>query len=289
MGEFPGLWHGSCLFIGEISCEKTNLGKGRMRFYYFLILFLTIGVAQGEATQFSGSFNTSLNSDFKSSSDVSKGFSSSSGLYITAEVPKLFTVSSGLSFEKDFLGERNALLEDTSITFTRKIKDFNENLSLSGLTSIFVPLSENSQEVTYLNTGYRLGVILKTLLPQVPNLISTWGLNFVQNFHNYDVSEYGESNKQFLASISNRATYSFLKHFYVSMSIAYTKGFTYQGFIIDTVSGGQEFGYNASEKLNFAIGHGLGGNIFKPNGQDYYLSFFDANRSKFYLEMNLGF
>jgi hypothetical protein len=134
-----------------------------------------------------------------------------------------------------------------------------------------------------------LGVILKTLLPQIPDLVSTWGLNFVQNFHNYEVSEYGESNKQFLVSITNRATYSFLKQFYVSMSIAYTKGFTYHGFIIDTVSGGQEVGYNASEKLNFAIGHSLGGNIFKPNGQDYYLSFFDANRSKFYLEMNLGF
>ena len=260
-----------------------------MRFYYFLILFLTIGIAQGETTQFSSSFNTSLNSDFKKPSDVTKGLSSSSGLYVTAEIPKLFTVSSGLSFEKEFLGERNALLEDTQISFTRKIKDFNENLSLKGSASIFVPLSENSQEVTYLNTGYRLGVILTTLLPQIPNLIGVWGLNFVQNFHNNDVSEYGESNKQFLVSISNRGTFTFLKQFYVSMSIAYTKGFTYQGFIIDTVSGGQELGYKASEKLNFALGHSLGGNIFKPNGQDYYLSFFDANRSKFYLEMNLGF
>jgi hypothetical protein len=100
-----------------------------MRFYYFLILFLTIGLAQGETTQFSSSFNTSLNSDFKQSSDVTKGLSSSSGLYVTAEIPKLFTVSSGLSFEKDFLGEKNALLEDTQISFSRKIKDFNENLS----------------------------------------------------------------------------------------------------------------------------------------------------------------
>jgi hypothetical protein len=269
--------------------RKNQFKKGRMRIYYFFVLFLTIGVAQGETTQFSGSFNTSLNSDFRQTSDINKGFYSSSGLNISAEIPKLFTVSTGLSYAKDFVGERSGEIEDTSIAISRLIKEFNTNYSLSGSASIFIPVSKDSREVTFLNTGYRLGVSLTTLLPQIPKLISTWGLNFVQNFHNSDTTEYGDSNKQFLVSITNRATYPFLKHFKVSMSIAYTKGFTYQGSIIDTVTGGQELGYNASEKLNFALGHSLGGNIFKPNGQYYNLTIFDANRSKFYLEMNLGF
>jgi hypothetical protein len=260
-----------------------------MRKVYLLILLTQIGVASDETTKFGGSLNSTLNSDFKPTSDINKEFSLYSGVVVSATIPQLFKISSGLSYSKDLVGERVGEINDTSLSISRKIKDFNENLSLSGSASIFIPISKDSREVSYLNTGYRLSGVLNTKLPQIPNLTSIWALNFIQNFHNLEVTAYGQSNKQFVVSVSNEVTYYFLKRFNVNMNISYAKGFTYQGFIIDTISGGQALGYDASEKLSFAVGHGLSGNIFKPNGQDYNLSFFDPNRSKFYMEMNLVF
>jgi hypothetical protein len=260
-----------------------------MRISYFLVLLTLIGVAHGEPTTFSGSFNTSINTDFLPASSLDKELSSSNALGVVAKIPNLFNVSSKLSFDQDLRGERKGEINDTYISVSRKIKDFNENLKVSGSTTIYIPISKSSREVSFLNTGYKLSGTVQTGLPRFPNLSTIMGLSFVQNFHRSAVSASGSSNKQFLISASSEMTYTFLKNFDASASFSYTKGRTYKKVIIDTYSSGQQISYNASEKLNIGLGHSIGGNIFKINGKKYNFSIFDVNKSKVYLEMNLGF
>ena len=268
---------------------EPDFKKGQMRISYFFILLTLIGVAHGESTTFSGSFNTSINTDFLPASSIDKEISSSNSLALSAKIPKLFNVSSRLSFDQDLRGERKGELNDTYISISRKLKEFNENLKVSGTSTFFIPISKSSREVSFLNTGYKLTGTVQTGLSRFPNLSSTMSLSFTQNFHRSAVSASGSSNKHFLLSASSEMTYTFLKNFDVSMSFAYTKGRTYKKVIIDTYSGGQEISYNASKKLTVGLGHSIGGNIFKVNGKKYNFSIFDVNKSKVYLEVNLGF
>lgn len=260
-----------------------------MRVSYFFILLTLIGVAHGESTTFSGSFNTSVNSDFLPASSIDKEIYSTNALGVVAKIPNLFNVSSKLSFDQDLKGERKGEINDTYILVSRKIKDFNEYLKVSGSTTFYIPISKSSREVSFLNTGYKLTGTVQTGLARFPNLSTIMGLSFVQNFHRSAVSASGSSNKQFLLSASTEMTYTFLKNFDASMSFAYTKGRTYKKVIIDTYSSGEQISYNVSQKLNVGLGHSIGGNIFKINGKKYNFSIFDVNKSKVYLEMNLGF
>ena len=127
-----------------------------MRISYFFILLTLIGVAQGESTTFSGSFNTSINTDFLPASSIDKEIFSTNSLGVSAKIPKLFNVSSRLSFDQDLRGERKGDLNDSYISISRKLKEFNENLKVSGTSTFFIPISKSSREVSFLNTGYKL-------------------------------------------------------------------------------------------------------------------------------------
>jgi hypothetical protein len=249
-----------------------------------LILFSVVTLVRAEEPKrFNGSFSTSVESDFKQLDDSEKILALTSAIRLSYMFPKLFTVSSGIFFDKDLVGERKENVNDTYISLSRKVGEINENLPITGKTTIFLPISKSSRERTFLNTGYKLSGILGVKVPTIEALSGSVALNFTQNFHRSEVTMGGQSNKQFLFSAGGSVGYEFLKHFEASMNLEYIKGITYQGNIVDTYSTGQQISYNASEKFNLGVGHSLGGNIYKANGYESNISAFDLNESTVYM------
>lgn len=259
-----------------------------MRNLYLLILFTAFEAANAQAqNRLSGSFSTEINTDLKKASDVDKETSVSTALNFSYLFPKVGTVTTAFVYDKDLQGERKGEIKDTYISLSRKIKDFNEIYSLSGSTTVFVPISTTSTSKTFLSTGYRLKGTLGIKVPRIPNLSNSVSFGYVQNFHRSNVAISGSSNKQFVFTTSLNSTYAIWEKFSASMNFGYSKGVTYKGRIIDTYTSGEEVSYNASKKLIFGLGHGIDGTLAGARVNSN-LSFFDLNRSTVYMFINLG-
>lgn len=259
-----------------------------MRNLYLLILFTVVGAINAQAqNRLSGSVSTEVNTDLKKASDVDKEILVSTALNISYLFPKLFTVSTAVIYDQDLQGERKGEIKDTYISLSRKIKDFNEILSLSGSSTVFVPISNTSTSKNFLSTGYRLKGTLGIKVPRIPNLSNSVSLGHVQNFHRSNVTISGSSNKQFVFTASLNSSYALWEKFSISKTFSYSKGVTYKGRIIDTYTSGEEVSYNASKKLTFGLGHGIDGTLAGAR-LNSNLSFFDLNRSTVYMFINLG-
>lgn len=259
-----------------------------MRNLVFLILFTVFGAINAQAqNRLSGSVSTEVNTDLKKTSNVDKEMSVSTALNVSYLIPKLFTVSTALIYDKDLQGERKDEVKDTYISLSRKIKDFNESLALSASSTVFVPISTTSTNKTFLSTGYRLKGTLGIKVPRLPNLSNSVSFGYVQNFHRSNVTISGSSNKQFVFTTSLYSSYAIWEKFSASINFDYSKGVTYKGRIIDTYISGEEVSYNASKKLTFGLGHGIDGTLAGARVNSN-LSFFDLNRSTVYMFINLG-
>lgn len=259
-----------------------------MRNWYLLITLTIVGAANAQSLdRLSGSFSTEVDTNLKKASDIDKEMSVSSALNFSYLFPKSYRVSTVLTYDKDLQGERKGEIRDTYINLSRKIKDLNENISLSGSATVFLPISNTSIEKNFLTTGYNLKGILGIKVPRIPNLSNSLSLGFVQNFHRSNVTISGSSNKQFLFNTNLTSSYSFWNNFSASMSFSYSKGLTYRGRIIDSYVSGETVSYSTSPKLSFGLGHGIDGTIAGAR-KNSTLSFFDSNRSTVYMFINLG-
>jgi len=259
-----------------------------MRNLYLLILFTVVGGINAQAqNRLSGSFLTELNTDLKKASDVDKETSVSTALNFSYLFPKVGTVSTAFVYNKDLQGERKGEINDTYISLSRKIKDFNEILALSASSTVFVPISTTSTNKTFLSTGYRLKGTLGIKTPRIPNLSNSLSLGYVQNFHRSNVTISGSSNKQFVFTASLNSSYALWDKFSISKTFSYSKGLTYTGKILDTYTSGETISYDASKKLTVGIGHGIDGTLAGARVNSN-LSFFDVNKSAVYMFINLG-
>ncbi len=254
-----------------------------MRKLLFILLTVSNLLRAEEPKRFNGYFSTAVNSDFRQLNDVDKDLSISSAVKFSYLFPEIFTVSSGIFYDKDLVGMRKGKIKDTFISFSRRLGEINQYFPISGQATVFLPISESSRERSFLNTGYKLTGIVGVKVPSIPAISGSFNLNYTQNFHNSAVAMNGQSNKQFLFSAGGMVGYAFLNDFEASINFDYVKGITYHGKIVDTYGIGQEISYNASKKINIGVGHSLGGNIFKVNGYDSNISLFDLNESTVYL------
>jgi len=238
--------------------------------------------------KFRGSFSTSFNTDFKQFEDVNKSFTNSSGLRFSVSFPENWSVATGLFFDKSFMGERKGEIRDTFIAITKPIVSFNKSLGLTGKLNWYIPISEFSREKTYLNTAYRLALILGFDLAGIgAKSIGGYGrLDFLQNFHKSNTNAYGSSNYQYNAFALGGINWSFLKRWNVALDFSYVKRWTYGGNIQDFYSSNQTLSFDITNKFGVSIGHALGGNILAINGRDSNVALFERDQSVAFLAFN---
>ena len=238
--------------------------------------------------KFRASFSTSFNTDFKKFGDINKSFTNSSGLGFSVTFPENWSVATALFFDKSFLGERKAEIRDTFIAITKPITKFNDYLSLTAKLNWYIPISAFSREKSYLNTAYRLALILGFDFGfwKVPDLGGYGRLDFLQNFHKSNTNAYGGSNYKINIMALGGVNWTFLKKFNIALDFSYVKRWTYEGNIQDFYSSNQTLSYSITNKFNVGIGHALGGNILAVNGRDSNVALFDPEQSAAFLVFN---
>jgi hypothetical protein len=226
-------------------------------------------------------FDTNL---YDFSDKDSKSFANSSAIALTYKLESGYRVASSISVAKNLTGERKLLARDSSIRLIKSFGKMNEYFSLVGSAALTVPLSKASHKTAGLITRLR---VAPTLIFNISKLIPGGNLfyspSLSYSIHEFKTLSTGASNSQYSLGHSLAFGYSFLSAFYIQLSGAYSRRWTYQGRSNDSFSFDQSLNYTIGSGLTAVAGHSIGGNALASNGQDSDVQIFDSRESSFYM------
>ncbi len=189
------------------------------------------------------------------------------------------------SITKNLTGEREANMNNASISAARSLYKFNKELSLSGSTSVLIPFSESSRDYQKQITG----ISVATPLIWRSN---AWRLSYSpslrKNFHETKTSLTGASNYEYILGNSVSALYQFSIGAYAQASASYSRLYTYRNNQRDNYRFTQVIGYPI-DNFDIAIGHVLGGSPLAVNGVETDIRFFDSRDSTVFGMLTVSF
>lgn len=226
-------------------------------------------------------FNTNLY-DFQSKAD--KSFANSSSIAFTYTMKNGYRIASSIGLAKNLTGERKLLARDSSIRLIKSFGAINEYISLVASGALTLPFSKASHKTAGLITRLRVAptLIVKTS-DLLPGSILFYSPSLSYSIHEFKTLSNGESNSQYSLGHSLALGYSFLGSFYVQLSGAYSRRWTYQGRSNDSYSFDQSVNYTIGNGLTGVAGHSIGGNALAVNGQNSDVQIFDSRESSFYM------
>ncbi|PIP93155.1 MAG: hypothetical protein COW00_04060 [Bdellovibrio sp. CG12_big_fil_rev_8_21_14_0_65_39_13] len=235
-------------------------------------------------------FDSSLASNLHKVSDsVNNQLSNSFAFAASYTVENIGKFGISELMDKDLRGDRLETWYDPSLSFSRSIYKFNDQVSLSGKIASTIPVSEESTKTASLITTTTLTPSLSIDLDnQVKGLSLLYAPNFKRSFHTYQTKSDGSSNIAY--SWSNRlvVSYGFLDKFSIVLDQSYGRSTTYLGNTKDKFNFDQSLNYEMNGNVAFALGHSLGGSALAANGRDSNVSVFDKDESQVYLTISLS-
>ena len=229
-------------------------------------------------------FNTNLY-DFQNKDD--KAFANSSTVAVTYTLKSGYRIASSIGVAKDLTGERKLLARDSSVRLIKSFGKLNEYFYLAGSAALTLPFSKASHKTAGLITRLR---IAPTLIINIKDFIPAGNLfyspSISSSLHEFKTLSNGESNSQHSIGHSLAFGYSFLNAFYVQISGAYARRWTYEGRSNDAFSFDQSHNYTIGQGFTAVTGHSIGGNALASNGQNSDVQIFDSRESSFYMGLD---
>ncbi len=261
------------------------------KFLLVLVAFYFSSISFAEETKlpFSGSFDTSLNTNSLNNPNNEQSLDQdfSLTLFKMFDKDRLLLES---SVNKNWKEEQKWTLNDPTLAYTHFLYD-HELYSLSFSESLLFGISEEARKNTTLVTSLRLSpsISIKEKVFGITGLKTSYNIGLRKNFHQNETAASSRSNFEWI--LSNRLTlnYSFLEKYYVQTYVNYQRSRTYQGTKRDRVDHAQSLGMSFTDSLSGEIGHSYGASPLTPDGKDYRVNFYDPRYSTVYISFGISF
>ncbi|MGE0616041.1 MAG: hypothetical protein AB7P04_10395 [Bacteriovoracia bacterium] len=184
--------------------------------------------------------------------------------------------------------EMGVTMSDVEIGARRKGWELNPFLKFSPGIGMKVPGSKTS----VVGRGFRTSIAVKPRLMYDLSALKIWGLRAIsgyyqasgtRNFHEFNTSITGVSNSQYSFVNTLRVNVAFTEKLSLTLDQLFTAAWTYEGTPKSTFEMGQELSYEFTESFALGVGHNNSGNMYKENGLDSNLQFFNQDHSTVYM------
>lgn len=236
--------------------------------------------------QVSVDFNSSYNSSLHRNSDEDKSIDMDFEVAPSLILANGMKVSGKVSGNKDFLNEREFILNDTWIKLSDKILTFKA-VNLSGGVKVYLPTSEKSRDVKQLNGAFATSVGLSAPILSW-GLAIAYGLRYKYIFYQYEVALDGNSNYEYSVGNSLSLTYKLNDQFSISSVNAYKRAFTHLGYTKDQYLFSQELAMMINTNLSVFTGHSNGGNPLAASGDHIDINITDSRESIVYMGLTVS-
>jgi hypothetical protein len=198
----------------------------------------------------------------------------------SVELTSSITLGARSIITQEYTQGRDTKLSNTQLNLGIKGPKFTDKLESSFLVRGVAPTSEESQKRDRYQGGAGLGATLAWTNKVVLLAYSAIGS---RNFHEYNINAEGSPNIQYSFNQELKFGVEFIPKWSFSSSYIYKNGWTYRDFARQTYAYSAEIGYDITKSWNVAVGTELNADVFKPNGTDSNLKFYDENTSTVYV------
>ena len=224
-------------------------------------------------------------------SDPDAVFYNSTSIGLSLKSNKTYRWSFGVSFNKNFTGERNLDWGDGSVAVSRGLAKPNEFWNISGKLATIIPLAKSTKAYAELNSLLKVQPVISWNAAQIGanGLSLAYIPSFTTYFHEHETNVYGSSNNQFKTNHTLSTDYSFTDKLSINLTAIYNRSWTYQGLRRDGFALDQSISYSVSSKLWTSVGHSIGGSALGPSGKNNNIQFYDENLSTWYFSAGFTF
>ena len=199
----------------------------------------------------------------------------------------VLNVGLALGAGREVSGEKRWLLSDGAVKIGGRVAELGEWTVAQVSVQALLPFSQESGEVRSTRTTLTVTPSVTQDLESVglKHVALTFSLGFSRALHQYETSATGASNKVWGVNERLGLEWKVTKRVSLSAFIAQGNAWTYEGNLTQSLSSGQELDIILERKTNLAlmVGHRLGGDQLKPNGQDTSIELFNSNASVLFL------
>ncbi len=235
--------------------------------------------------------SNTFSTDVKAPDAAEKNMSNTTALVISYKLPDNMKLSLTTIFDKDLENDREGLIRDPKIGFSKSFGKLNRFISTSVATSAKIPVSKASRVTTSLQTGISLsGSIVYDASEHLTNGLSfVYSPAVITNFHKYRVTTSGSSNTQYTLSNSLTAGYDITDFMSASVSGSYYRNFDYTGHTKDFFGVEQTLSFVLPQNFSLSIGHSTGGSALAVNGRESNVKLFDKDLSSYFLNISFSY
>ncbi|MDD0853300.1 hypothetical protein HBN50_09330 [Halobacteriovorax sp. GB3] len=264
----------------------------------------TSSLAQSTATTLSGSlesestsavknWNVSVSSTTSASVVEADSYdnyvNSSLSARLSYKLNDRLTAQSSVAAAKEMKGARKQYFSSAYLGLSGLIKSFNSDISLSGLTRVYLPVNANSRRDTTFNGRVMAGLsgsfnLAKLGLKYVSLTLSSTG---AKNFHEFKRTRTNSPNTNYYVTNTAALGYAPFKKVSFSFYFSNTSRWDYENKTKgDTFSMGQSVYWALEQGFSISAGHDLGGLTYGYTGDSLDVALFDKNKSSVYTSVS---
>ncbi|MBL6990164.1 MAG: hypothetical protein ISR65_10320 [Bacteriovoracaceae bacterium] len=250
--------------------------------YIWTLPILLISQTSWAQSKFFGSTQLTLATDLAQNNTISSTLKLNVG-YAFSDKYKL---TSQFQLNQQLNYYRESSLGNGSIVLNRNLKEILSYTNGTLAVGLVLPLNKDSRVGDELVTAVLVSPSLSHNFKYLglPELSLNFSMAYMRNFHGHRYKKSGTINTQQSLSESLAIQYAFSKKLNFSISAGAQQSWSYNDHSnANNFSLGEEISYQLTPKLGLAMGHMLGGDLYKYNGVDLDIALFDPDRSTVYI------
>ncbi len=202
-----------------------------------------------------------------------------------------FTISALEIITQETTGFKDTTLSNLQVSLIHKELELSSVFKLSPRVVLTLPTNEvDRKDGTYRGSGALAGRLLYDTNSLGFNSSGFYQLSYSRAAHGFDrKGDWTTPNKQ--STLSNRLVAEFPVYggFSLVADLRYILARTYAGSADETFEHSEELAYEINDNASLAVGHNLGGSLFKSNGVDSNFKVAGNQDSKIYANVTVKY
>lgn len=212
----------------------------------------------------------------------------------TTSVTGAYIYSKSLLFNSAFIFDKNLTdtteeikIRDIELEVKKRIRVFNRTTNIETSFMTYLPVSEESRNITELRTGLKLHLDLNTKITRVFKVSYRPSLRF--NLYKYETDINGISNTQYIMSNGLILSYKLTNFFKLYSRNYYINKVDYLGENTQLYSLSQSLEINFLNNFFIDFGHAIGGTALTENQVETDIQVYDQDKSTIFINLTYSF
>lgn len=196
-----------------------------------------------------------------------------------------YTLTARIAVVQQLTGELLTTFDDTSLMFTHSAFTINPSIKYTPGLGVVLPTNYISNLSKSMIATVRLMQQLAFDNPNYENITALYRLTANAGFYRYNTSIPGESNQPFVIKNLLLLGYNLTDKWSVSTTLIQSTGWSYGAAAQSKFDFSEDLNYQLTKELRASIGHSNSGSMYKDNGMDSNLAFFNGETSVIYFSL----